>query len=74
MKRKIEIDLNLNYEELSEGFWNLDSEEQAMFFNHLAKNKKFDIAMQLEYIRQEEVLNSDARELMKTIGDYAYND
>jgi len=57
MKRKIEIDLNLNYEEVAEGFWNLDSDEQAMFFNHLAKNKKFDIAMRLECIRLEDGLN-----------------
>ena len=72
MKRT--IDLELTYEEVADAFWSLDSERQAMFFNHLAKNRQFDLAMQLEYIRQENLLNSDARELMKTIGEYAYND
>jgi hypothetical protein len=74
MKRIFEVEFNLTYEEIANEFWNMDSEDQAKFFNHIGKNRKFDVAMQLEYIRQEEVLNTDGRELMKAIGDYAYND
>lgn len=54
-----EVDIEITSQELAEEFWNMDSEQQADFFNVLAKifdqNKSRGI-MQLDNISMEPVL------------------
>jgi hypothetical protein len=61
--------------ELAFCFCNASSEEQAMFFNEVARivegwDRPF--PFQLEMLRQEKGLTRDGREVMRVIGEYGY--
>lgn len=64
--------VDLNPELLAEYFSELDSEQQAKFYNHLAELSKDWITMQLQYITDEDGLNLAGRRVMQQIGDYSH--
>ena len=62
-------------EELAELFAGLDSEEQARFFNQIAKvasKWRGPFEMQLQYITDEDNLSLSGRRVMQSIGEYSH--
>jgi hypothetical protein len=57
-------------EEVAQLFWSLTSDEQASFFNELARLSEGSLPMQLEYVRQDEWLLPEGRRVMQIIGEY----
>lgn len=55
--------------EIAEAFWCLDAEQQAEFFDRLAKISGANLCRQLAYVSDH--LTPDAKLAMRTIGDYA---
>ncbi len=74
MKRKItrEVNIEMNPQELAEEFWNMDSAQQADFFNILSdiieENQGRGI-MQLDYIVMENVLYPHGARLINMLAD-----
>ena len=68
---EIEIEIDINCSELADLFWGMDSNEQAIFFNKMGQNDKFDIAMQLGHVTQSVYLDDDGRDFMNQIGNYS---
>lgn len=54
--------------EIAEAFWDLDAEQQAEFFSRLAKISGTLLCRQLAYV--EDHLTDDAKQVMRTIGEY----
>lgn len=67
-----EVDIEMNPKELAEEFWNMDSEQQAEFFNELAdiieENQGRGI-MQLDYIVMENSLYPHGARLINMLAD-----
>jgi len=64
----------LTPEELADAFCDMDSDQQAKFFNSIANitsswDSKF--YFQLQHITIEDILSDGARKLMKLIGEYS---
>ena len=58
---------------VAELFANMDSEQQAQFFNHVAVvASKWSLPMQLQYITDEETLTLAGRRVMQGIGEYSH--
>jgi len=56
-------------------FCDLDSGQQAIFYNHIADiSERFDFSfpMQLQYITEEDGLNLHGRRIMQSIGEYSH--
>ena len=67
--------INLDFltpELLAEAFWEMTSEEQAMFYNHLNKIADFHFAFQLQSITDENGLTLAGRRVMQSIGEYSH--
>ena len=64
--------LELTPELIAELFSELDSENQAKFYNHLADLSKKWLPMQLQYITDDDGLNLSGRRVMQAIGDYSH--
>ena len=62
----------LSPELLAEAFWNLDSEEQARFYNHLDTVADFHFPFQLQSITDEQGLTLAGRRVMGCIGEYSH--
>jgi len=60
-------------EDIAQLFWSLPSDEQACFFNELARLSKCSLPMQLEYVRQDGGLLPEGRYVMQIIGEYGGN-
>lgn len=58
-------------EEVAEVFWTMDDTQQAAFFNHLGFISGPKLDLQLSATTNCELLNSDGRRAMRTIGEYA---
>lgn len=54
---------------VAEIFWNMDSNEQAIFFDCLYSHES--LSMQLQYVATSENLSYGARSVMRKIGEYA---
>lgn len=67
-----EVDIEMTPQELAEEFWNMDSEQQADFFNVLAdiieQNQGKGI-MQLDYISMEDTLYPYGAGLINMLAD-----
>lgn len=67
-----EVDIEMNPKELAEEFWNMDSEQQAEFFNELAdiieENQGRGI-MQLDYISFEPSLYPHGARLISMLAE-----
>ena len=68
-KRKIEISEGIDGADLAELFWGMTDDHQAWFLNRLGK--KEGLAMQLQYITDNDDLTQDGRNAMEMIGAYS---
>lgn len=72
----MEIEVELTPEDIAQLFCDLDSAQQARFFNHVgeiaSRWKGMGLAMQLQYITDEDGLNYAGRRVMQHIGDYSH--
>ena len=57
-------------EELAEEFWRMGGDEQAMFFDHLARKSSGYLSMQLQSVSDSPELTTKARVCMQSIGEY----
>ena len=73
IEKKVIVSVNIDAFELADIFWKMNSEEKATFFTMIGKKKIYDLAMQLEYISQEDSLNLDGRNFMQQIGEYSWH-
>ncbi len=74
-KRK-DVTLDVTPNDIADLFCSMDSDEQAIFFNKVAKNIKqweSPLYFQLQAITDSAELTEEARLIMKEIGDYSYN-
>jgi hypothetical protein len=58
---------------LAELFWNMESAEQALVFNHLAEIAHT-LPTQLYFITESEELSVEGRRVMRLIGEYSNGD
>lgn len=59
-------------QDVAELFAGMDSDEQAEFYNHVAKIASSWLNMQAQYITDSEKLTLAGRRVMQTIGDYSH--
>lgn len=67
-----EVDIEINPKELAEEFWNMDSEQQAEFFNELAdliEENQGRGVMQLDYISFEPSLYPHGAKLISMLAE-----
>jgi hypothetical protein len=69
VKRNIEVEFQLTADELAKAFWDLDGDQQAMFFNALGHYPK--LIFQLQFVSESEYLRSEGRGAMANIGEYS---
>ena len=75
IKKVVPIDVEITPDELAAEFASMDDDEQAHFFNALArivKKWRHPFPVQLQYITDNDVLTNDARHIMQSIGEYAW--
>jgi len=65
------VNIELTPEKQAEFFWDMSSDEQAKFFNHLSKISDDHMCSQLQYICESDDLTIHGRDLMELIGEYA---
>lgn len=74
MKRTVTIEVEPSPTELANSLARMDGDQQAEFFNMLAKADKTwksSWPFQLQYVTDSAVLNDDGRRIMEMIGEYA---
>ena len=59
-------------QDVAELFAAMDSDEQAEFYNHIAKVASSWLSMQSQYITDSDKLTLAGRRVMQTIGDYSH--
>jgi len=72
--RVMDINIEPSVKEIAESFCEMDSMEQADFFNCVAAiTSKWDkqFCFQLQAITSEQMLTKEARKIMSEIGEYA---
>ena len=77
IQRKFLLDVTPTPDELAFEFANMDDEQQAMFFNELAKiTDKWDkpFCFQLQSIINNQALTMEGKNIMEAIGDYGRNE
>jgi hypothetical protein len=57
---------------LAEAFWNMDSGEQAMFYNSLDSDAEGMLVFQLQAITDGDGLTLGGRRVMQSIGEYSH--
>jgi len=57
---------------VAELYWNMTSEEQARFYNHLEAVADFKYPFQLQAITEEDGLTLRGRRVMQHIGEYSH--
>lgn len=74
LSRKISVDVEPSPEELAFEFTIMSDSQQAAFFNELARLTEqwtTPLCFQMQWITDNAALTDGARNVMKTIGDYA---
>lgn len=74
MKRTIEFETALTIEEVAEAFCEMDSTEQAAFFNTVyatTSDWAVPFCFQLQMITDDPVLDEGGRSIMRQIGEYS---
>lgn len=69
-----DIQITLAPRQMAELFCNMDSQEQAEFFNHIGDivaDWPGPFCFQLQTITDDPALNNEGREIMADIGEYA---
>ena len=64
--------LQITPELVAELFWNMDSKDQASFYNELDKIADYNFPFQLQSITEEEGLTLAGRRVMQSIGEYSH--
>lgn len=78
INRTVEVPLTLTPKEVAQLFCSMDANEQADFFNEVAKEAdtwpscNFDL--QMSYVSGANNLSYEGRNIMRTIGDYSKQD
>lgn len=70
LKGFVEYRIRPSANEIAEVFWDMDAEEQACFFNRLAEISNGSLVMQLQYLTDSPYLTTEARVVMRRIGEY----
>jgi len=74
IERKVTVECEIDELDVAEAFCNLDGDQQARFFNVVARlvheEWKEPFAMKLEYMTQSKYLSREGRNIMRDIGDY----
>ena len=73
IEKKITVPVDLTPQELAFEFCNMSDEDQAEFFNSLAKiveNWQAPFSFQLQYLADCTTLTQDGKSVMKLIGEY----
>jgi hypothetical protein len=65
-----QVEVTLTPPELATIFWNMDSEEQAIFFNHLGLLSMHKLCLQMCYVAQSPELQPCGKETMQKIGEW----
>lgn len=71
----MKVSVDLSPEDIAYHFAELNSSEQARFFNHLARIAsawRSTFSFQLQYITEEDGLNLSGRRVMQEIGEYSH--
>ena len=68
-KHEQDISIEIDGPTLADLFWDMDAEEQALFFNKLGKCERLPI--QLQAVAENEDLELIGRRAMKVIGEYS---
>lgn len=69
------MSLDITPEQVAEMFADMDSEEQARFFNHVAKVASkwpASLGMQLQCVTEDDGLTMEGRRVMQGIGEYSH--
>ena len=64
-------EFNPDASEIAEIFWEMSSEEQCHFFDHLNKISNGKLLMQMESVRSYQFFTTNAKMAMQLIGGYA---
>lgn len=75
MKKRLlngDVIRDITPEDIEELFAGLNADEQALFYNHLAKVASDWLHMQAQYITDSSELSLAGRRVMQTIGDYSH--
>lgn len=75
IQRKVTVDVSPSPDELAFEFANMGYEQQAMFFNELARIvRKWErpFCFQLQALTNHPELTDAGRSIMRAIGEYAY--
>lgn len=70
-KKTVEVEIFLNGAEIADLFWQLDGDQQAIFFNVLAAKAQSKLPFQMQFVTDSKELNAFGRSAMDTIGNYA---
>lgn len=75
LKEKTEIEIAVTPEKVAGLFCSMDSEEQAAFFNEIAKDvatwPACNFELQMQYVTDCKLLNDSGRRIMQVIGNYS---
>lgn len=71
VKRTTEVEVHLSACELAQVFWAMDAEEQGIFFDELYEVSGHKLAMQLQYVIDNECFSLKAKMAMDMIGSYS---
>ena len=66
------IDIPVSPETVAEIFWDMDSSEQARFYNHLDKISDYLFPFRLQQITDDDGLTLAGRRVMQNIGEYSH--
>lgn len=66
----LEVDVDISAHECAEIFWDMDSEQQAKFFDRLGEiSFGHDLRSQMDSVRREEALGRFGKSTMTIIGE-----
>ncbi len=71
IKVNVSGEVDLFPADLASAFWQLDSDEQAGFFNNLAAVAGSELPFQMQFVTDSRCLNAFGRIAMDTIGNFS---
>jgi hypothetical protein len=72
IREEVDIRVEISGKKLADLFWQMDSDEQAEFFNELHElSGAYKLSMQLQFISDDISLTGKGRSVMRSIGDYS---
>lgn len=71
INQKIDAKINVSPRALADMFWNMSEDHQAEFFNTLGVISHARMAIQLQYVTDNNCLDKNGRGFMQLVGDYS---